>query len=446
MERSLMKRLIATTLILVGLMNGIFTNSVVIADEVKSEEDTTVMKEDIEKQLLNASDVSKLKPQEEDNEQYILIFNEIVDLYWKYFNQGKAAGVEDDTVPTSACEDTDADESNGEISIKDFEEQVIKIGYQYGQKNREVNTDDKAILEDDNKSEELKDGDCGDQRIISPTTKPFSLQESHGNVQPYRPFPRKIQDSTNSIPATVRTKTAINLFNGQVTNSSDSSSVVITLSPNQKKFVSKIARPAQLIASSNDLYASVMIAQAALESSWGTSDLSQSPNYNLFGIKGGFRGQSVQFNTREDNGLGVTRTILADFRSYPSYDESLMDYAKIMHQPLFLDVSKSKTNSYQDVTDYLQGRYATDSHYAAKLNQIIKTYDLEKYDHDVKPNDNHKTRDYHVSDTANYGRSTKKNVKKSDSKRSTQGFLFAKTGVSSMAIVICLFLKKLLVW
>lgn len=40
----------------------------------------------------------------------------------------------------------------------------------------------------------------------------------------------------------------------------------------------------------NDLYASVMLAQAALESGCGSSSLSLAPHCNLFGVKGTYKG------------------------------------------------------------------------------------------------------------------------------------------------------------
>ncbi len=45
-----------------------------------------------------------------------------------------------------------------------------------------------------------------------------------------------------------------------------------------------------------------MIAQAILESGSGNSALAAPPNYNLFGIKGAYQGQSVSFPTQEDDG------------------------------------------------------------------------------------------------------------------------------------------------
>lgn len=100
-------------------------------------------------------------------------------------------------------------------------------------------------------------------------------------------------------------------------------------------FIELIAVDAVNIAQKNDLYASVMIAQAALESSWGTSDLARPHVYNLFGVKGGYKGQSIQMKTQEDDGLGNLSYINDDFRQYNSYFESLNDYAEVMNQPLF---------------------------------------------------------------------------------------------------------------
>ena len=60
-------------------------------------------------------------------------------------------------------------------------------------------------------------------------------------------------------------------------------------------FLNQIIPSATVIAAQNDLYASVMMAQAILESGWGTSTLSKAPNYNLFGIKGEYNGGVHQY-------------------------------------------------------------------------------------------------------------------------------------------------------
>ncbi|WP_279257129.1 glucosaminidase domain-containing protein [Enterococcus faecalis] len=154
-------------------------------------------------------------------------------------------------------------------------------------------------------------------------------------------------------------------------------------------FIRKIGESARKIGQENDLYASVMIAQAILESASGQSQLAQAPNYNLFGIKGTHNGKGVSFATQEDLGNGTLYTTQATFRQYESYEESLKDYAKLLKEGLvgntsFYDgVWKSKAKTYQEATKFLTGRYATDTQYDQKLNGLIETYELTTFDKEV---------------------------------------------------------------
>ena len=167
---------------------------------------------------------------------------------------------------------------------------------------------------------------------------------------------------------------------------------VVEASTAATQFLRNIIPAAQNVARGKDIYTSVMIAQAALESGWGTSALSKAPNHNLFGVKGSYNGQSVNMQTLEDSGGQNYYSIQANFRKYPSYKESLEDYVdKIVNGisgvPLFYSGAwKSKTNSYQDATSYLTGRYATDTAYGAKLNRIIEQFGLTKYDTETAVN------------------------------------------------------------
>ena len=124
-------------------------------------------------------------------------------------------------------------------------------------------------------------------------------------------------------------------------------------------FISQIGESARQLGQENDLYASVMIAQAILES---------------------YAGQSAVMQTWEDDGAGNAYTINDAFRSYPSYYESLQDYVAVLKQGHFAGAWKSNTSSYQDATAALTGVYATDTSYYAKLNNIIETYNLTQYD------------------------------------------------------------------
>lgn len=154
---------------------------------------------------------------------------------------------------------------------------------------------------------------------------------------------------------------------------------------NTAAFIAEIATYAQPIAQANDLYASVMIAQAVVESGWGSSALSQAPYYNLFGIKGSYQGQTVYMDTLEYlNNKWVSKK--EPFRQYPSFAESFNDNAYVLRNTSFgngyyyAGTWKSNTKSYTDATACLTGRYATDPGYAGKLNNIITTYGLTKYD------------------------------------------------------------------
>lgn len=151
-------------------------------------------------------------------------------------------------------------------------------------------------------------------------------------------------------------------------------------------FISQICGYATEVAAANDLYASVMMAQAILESGWGASTLTTTAN-NMFGIKGSYNGQYVTMDTYEDDGSGNYYLISAKFRKYPSLKESFEDNAYVLRNTSFSSGNyyysgawKSNTTSYTQATAWLQGRYATDTSYASKLNNLISTYNLTQYD------------------------------------------------------------------
>lgn len=164
------------------------------------------------------------------------------------------------------------------------------------------------------------------------------------------------------------------------TTPSATATEAVGLSNQTQDFIGKISGVAQELSLQYDLYPSVMIAQAILESQSGTSGLSVSPYYNLFGVKGQYNGQGTTFQTLEDDGKGNSYTINAEFRQYPSWRASLEDYAELLQASIYKGVHRSTTNNYMDATSYLTGRYATDTSYNVKLNRIIEAYNLTQYD------------------------------------------------------------------
>ncbi len=161
--------------------------------------------------------------------------------------------------------------------------------------------------------------------------------------------------------------------------------LVFATSP--EKFVSDIVRPVMENTSGKDLFPSVMMAQAILESSYGNSKLGGVPNYNLFGIKGNYKGASIQHETKEFDSVSQKwQVVEQEFKRYPSYSESFADNAdKILNgttwdKLYYRGAWKSVAKSYQKATQALTGKYATDPEYGNKLNEIIVKWNLTQYD------------------------------------------------------------------
>ena len=128
---------------------------------------------------------------------------------------------------------------------------------------------------------------------------------------------------------------------------------------------------------------SISLAQAILESDWGESGLSQN-YYNLYGVKAGAAEPSVQLETSEYVD-GKWITIMAPFRVYNSWAESVEAHAKLLtygvdwNPKLYEPVLKAK--NYKEAAHALQkAGYATDPTYAQKIIHVIETYHLAQYD------------------------------------------------------------------
>jgi flagellum-specific peptidoglycan hydrolase FlgJ len=148
-------------------------------------------------------------------------------------------------------------------------------------------------------------------------------------------------------------------------------------------FIQEIAPFAQRIQEKYRILASLVIAQACLESNFGRSGLAQKGK-NLFGIKGSYNGQSVTMRTHEYV-KGKKVWVDAAFRKYSSWYESLEDLAKLYINGVSWDKNKyrpiiGETNYVMACKKVQECGYCTDPNYASKLISIIEKYDLTKYD------------------------------------------------------------------
>ena len=123
---------------------------------------------------------------------------------------------------------------------------------------------------------------------------------------------------------------------------------------------------------------SITVAQAILESGWGSSTLSTKA-HNLFGIKGSYNGNSVIMSTAEYiNGSYVY--VNASFRAYANNNESVEDHGAFLNENSRYSNLLGDT-SYTSVAYKLKADgYATAPTYATSLINLIQTYGLDRLD------------------------------------------------------------------
>lgn len=156
---------------------------------------------------------------------------------------------------------------------------------------------------------------------------------------------------------------------------------------NEEKFVQSVA--GCLKGKKLNILPSVTIAQAILESGWGRSELATHA-HNLFGIKASkdWSGKTYSKKTKEQKPTGEIYEIIADFRAYNSFVESIMD-----HDAFFVSTEWRRKNyapvlsakNYKDQAKALQAcGYATALDYGKQLIGLIERLGLQQYDKGVK--------------------------------------------------------------
>lgn len=129
------------------------------------------------------------------------------------------------------------------------------------------------------------------------------------------------------------------------------------------------------------ILASLTAAQAFIESNKGNSGLTQKAN-NLFGIKGTYGGESVKMWTTEYYN-GVAQRVLADFRKYPSWQESVSDHSALFNR-LNRYANLRGLKDYKLACQYVkQDGYATSPSYTNTLLNCINKYKLYLWDAEV---------------------------------------------------------------
>lgn len=162
------------------------------------------------------------------------------------------------------------------------------------------------------------------------------------------------------------------------TNNVDLSTITFSNNAKSQAFIQSVAQGAINGWHTYQVLPSVTVAQAILESGWGSSYLSTAA-HNLFGIKGSYNGNSIRLQTREVyNGQSVY--IYDNFRAYANNDQSVEDHGAFLNQNSRYHNLLGDT-SYVSVANKLRADgYATDPNYASALINLVQTYGLDRLD------------------------------------------------------------------
>lgn len=147
--------------------------------------------------------------------------------------------------------------------------------------------------------------------------------------------------------------------------------------------------------------ASPIIAQACIESAYGTSKLA-SIYHNYFGMKCGssWKGASVNMATKEEYTVGTLTDIRANFRAYESMDAGVKGYFDFISAKRYANL-KTATTAEQYLEMIKADGYATSSTYVKTNMVVVDKYNLKEWDNfttvdiiDTKPKDKPKELKY----------------------------------------------------
>jgi flagellum-specific peptidoglycan hydrolase FlgJ len=124
--------------------------------------------------------------------------------------------------------------------------------------------------------------------------------------------------------------------------------------------------------------ASVSLAQWALESAYGKH--MPAGSNNPFGMKA-VTGQAFVTATTHEVVKGKTITVQAKFRKFSSIADAFDAHGQLLATKPVYAKAMLAANDADKFADALTGVYATDPSYGHKLKQIMKQFDLYRFNH-----------------------------------------------------------------
>lgn len=146
----------------------------------------------------------------------------------------------------------------------------------------------------------------------------------------------------------------------------------------KQEFLAAAKAAALECAHTSGLPAGVTVAQAALESAWGRSQLSRMAN-NYFGIKAHGAHPWVELPTSEVRG-GASQRINARFARYESMRDCFADRDRLILKLAVYAEARACAPDPLAFMKALARHWATDPRYAVKLEQIYRENALNELD------------------------------------------------------------------
>jgi peptidoglycan hydrolase FlgJ len=201
---------------------------------------------------------------------------------------------------------------------------------------------------------------------------------STGRLEPY------VRPAVSGVSAVAAEQLAT-LFGDDAVPASPALTAPVTDHPAQQQtwrspaeFVSVLWPHAQRAAQRINADPRALIAQAALETGWGQHVMRGADgrsSYNFFGIKADQRwdGGKVTVPTLEFE-QGAMRRRVASFRAYDSVAQSFDDYVNFLQSnPRYTEALQAASNPHQYLRELQAAGYATDPHYANKIQGVINS-------------------------------------------------------------------------
>ena len=162
----------------------------------------------------------------------------------------------------------------------------------------------------------------------------------------------------------------------------DNEVLLKNVTENQRLFIQEILPEAIILYKEKNILPSLTLAQAILESAWGTSSIGN----NIYGIKAysDWEGEKSYVWTSEQNKDGSYEKIKCWFKNYDSFSDSVKDYGMLLSNSRYDAVRNAK--NYRDaVAAVRMAGYATSLDYVDNVINLIETHHLYMWDKIKKP-------------------------------------------------------------